>query len=230
MQCKREGVSLDPGLRTRSCTCWRSARCWCWWRWRPAGRTNRPPTPRSGGTGAAAATTCRVRWGASRRGASRRGPRPASCCGGVNSDGRGGDEGTGEPARPVGARRIIARFPGHRVYVEPFAGGLSCLLNKPRSRASDSNGYCRRIPAGGRPVVVWVNWGSQGTEIPGPRHPGPNSPTVSVSATDTVGEFPMAVDRPELGQDGARWEGEIAAPDASSRIRQQYPQWTRKPE
>jgi len=28
------------------------------------------------------------------------------------------------------ARRIIERLPGHRVFVEPFAGGLSVLLNK----------------------------------------------------------------------------------------------------
>jgi DNA adenine methylase len=28
------------------------------------------------------------------------------------------------------ARRIIARLPGHRAYVEPFAGGLSVLINK----------------------------------------------------------------------------------------------------
>src|SRR2546429_5025018 len=32
---------------------------------------------------------------------------------------------------------------------------------------------------------------------------------------DTAGEFTRAVDRPELGQDGARWEGEIAVPDDS---------------
>jgi DNA adenine methylase len=29
------------------------------------------------------------------------------------------------------ARRILARLPDHRAYVEPFAGGLSVLLNKP---------------------------------------------------------------------------------------------------
>lgn len=33
------------------------------------------------------------------------------------------------------ARRIIERFGPHRVYCEPFAGGLSVLLNKPRSPA-----------------------------------------------------------------------------------------------
>jgi DNA adenine methylase len=32
------------------------------------------------------------------------------------------------------ARRIIAYFPPHRIYLECFAGGLSILLNKPRSK------------------------------------------------------------------------------------------------
>jgi DNA adenine methylase len=48
------------------------------------------------------------------------------------------------------ARRIIAHFPPHRVYIEPFAGGLSVLLNKPSAEievASDLHGdliatYC----------------------------------------------------------------------------------------
>jgi DNA adenine methylase len=31
------------------------------------------------------------------------------------------------------ARRIVSLLPAHRTYVEPFAGGLSVLLNKPRS-------------------------------------------------------------------------------------------------
>jgi DNA adenine methylase len=41
------------------------------------------------------------------------------------------------------ARRIIALFPPHRLYMEPFAGGLSVLLNKPRAPvevAGDLNG------------------------------------------------------------------------------------------
>ena len=40
------------------------------------------------------------------------------------------------------ARRIINCFPSHRTYVEPFTGGLSVLLNKPRVAdevASDLN-------------------------------------------------------------------------------------------
>jgi DNA adenine methylase len=36
-------------------------------------------------------------------------------------------------------RQIIARFPPHRVYVEPFAGGLSVLLNKPRAEVEVAN-------------------------------------------------------------------------------------------
>jgi DNA adenine methylase len=37
------------------------------------------------------------------------------------------------------ARWIIKRLPGHRVYVEPFAGGLNVLLNKPRSPVEVAN-------------------------------------------------------------------------------------------
>ena len=31
------------------------------------------------------------------------------------------------------ARKIVSMLPVHKTYVEPFAGGLSVLLNKPRS-------------------------------------------------------------------------------------------------
>jgi DNA adenine methylase len=37
------------------------------------------------------------------------------------------------------ARRIVARLPPHRVYVEPFAGGLSVLLNKPPAEVEVAN-------------------------------------------------------------------------------------------
>jgi DNA adenine methylase len=41
------------------------------------------------------------------------------------------------------ARRYLELFPSHDVFIEPFAGGLNVLLNKPRSRievAGDLNG------------------------------------------------------------------------------------------
>jgi hypothetical protein len=41
--------------------------------------------------------------------------------------------------------------------------------------------------------------------------------------TDTVGEFPSGVVRPESGQGGVHREGESGPPDAPGRIRQQYP-------
>jgi DNA adenine methylase len=37
------------------------------------------------------------------------------------------------------ARRIIGLLPDHRVYVEPYAGGLSVLLNKPHAQLEVAN-------------------------------------------------------------------------------------------
>src|SRR5215510_13052706 len=43
------------------------------------------------------------------------------------------------------ASRIIASFPAHRVYLEPFGGGASVLLNKPPVEVETYNDLDLRI-------------------------------------------------------------------------------------
>lgn len=43
------------------------------------------------------------------------------------------------------ARRIIAHFPTHRIYLEPFGGGASVLLNKPPAEVETYNDLDLRI-------------------------------------------------------------------------------------
>src|SRR5437868_9505247 len=43
------------------------------------------------------------------------------------------------------ASRIIAHFPDHRVYLEPFGGGASVLLNKPPVEVETYNDLDLRI-------------------------------------------------------------------------------------
>src|SRR5262245_31328949 len=43
------------------------------------------------------------------------------------------------------ARRIIAHFPPHRIYLEPFGGGASVLLNKPPVEVEVYNDLDHRI-------------------------------------------------------------------------------------
>src|SRR5947209_10368094 len=43
------------------------------------------------------------------------------------------------------AKRIIAHFPPHRIYLEPFGGGASVLLNKPPVEVETYNDLDLRI-------------------------------------------------------------------------------------
>src|SRR5688572_4688034 len=43
------------------------------------------------------------------------------------------------------AQRIISYFPAHRIYLEPFGGGASVLLNKPLAEVETYNDLDHRI-------------------------------------------------------------------------------------
>lgn len=59
------------------------------------------------------------------------------------------------------ARRIIALMPPHRVYVEPFIGGGSILLNKPRAEREVAGDVDARL------VLFWRELQRRESDVPG---------------------------------------------------------------